>query len=700
MIISPPFLPNRQPNESDAQFVERAMTGGQPGAGTYPVSYQMNWHGGLHLTAPTGAAASLVRAIADGTVAYKRDPVPVSADPHHPQNYNGGWTDNGCVIIRHETEIGGTAAGATTRVVYFSIYMHLKTIPATVQQGSRIYRKDEVGTAGRIYGTAGLIHFEISCDEANMLAITGRSNAKNVYFNITDAARTNAVFGAMYFTLLVGTPFYASDPTNAPALPPVVYTSDAAQVVAMRFNAGNCTMETLHLGLRSETTPLTETGYEYKLFEHAKKLYPHSQSAGFELLRFGRVLGPDTLTPANAPHWRRVAYPGGSGWVDLNAPTVRKFSDADFPYCKDSRWMLVDGSSSFDSRCQSIEIWQWLGAQGNYPTPQEAQQKLADPDIKDRLSFMICKIQTEWDDSTIDTRFGWLKTDAQTKMSTGEFAKFKAHVSALCFWKQANLGIDGTHWHFHPTRFIQLMRRCGWLTVDEATQLLPRSVATWQQARQRFDGRSRQLSLMLRKYNILSPERQTQFLAQADNESDWFKTTAEYGRGQNHVYDAFYGRGIIQLTWAENYERYGKFRNFPDVGSTYVYQDPRITHTSTHKWAGGNAPSKVWYPRFDPDIAETDLFTAFDSAGFYWVTHGVLALSDDLFNTTSVGNCSTRVNGGLNGFEGRQMAAAYIMRFRGDSTDTTATSSFQVNKMWQGTNHVFNITVHFTPQRP
>ncbi len=699
MIVSPPFLPDRQTGETDDHFVERAMTSPQPGEGTYPVSYQMNWHGGIHLKAPPSGADAVVRAIADGTVAYKRDPVAVSADPQHPQNYNGGWTDNGCLIIRHETEIGGTSAAATT-IVYFSVYMHLSKIPATLQQGARIYRKQEVGTAGRIYGTPGMIHFEIICDEANMLAITGRHSAKDVYFTLSATPRTDAVFGAIYFTLLVGTPFYVSDPTHQPALPAVAYTNDAAQVLVMRFDAGNCTMETLRLGLRSETSPITENEYEYKLFENAKKLYPNSQSAGFELLRFGRVLGPNPLMPATAPNWRRVAYPGGIGWVNLNAPNVQKFSDADFPYCKDSRWMLVDGSSSFDSRCQSIEIWQWLGQKGNYPTPQEAQQKLADPDIKDRLSFTVCKIQTEWDHTTIDTRFGWLKTDPQTKMSAAEFTKFKAHVTALCFWKQANLGIDGTHWHFHPARFIALMRRCGWLTVDEVTQLLPRFVASWQHAHQRFAGRSRDLSLMLRKYNILTAVRQTQFFAQAENESDWFKTTAEYGRGQNHVYDAFYGRGIIQLTWAGNYEKYGIFRNFPDVAATYVYVDPRITHTSTHKWGGGNAPYKVWYPRFDPDVAETDLFTAFDSAGFFWVTHGVLHLSDDAFSTSSVGNCSTRVNGGLNGFEGRQKAAAYIMRFRGDSTDTTPNSNFTVHKMWNGTDHVYNITVSFTPQRP
>ena len=31
------------------------------------------------------------------------------------------------------------------------------------------------------------------------------------------------------------------------------------------------------------------------------------------------MIGPDALVPADVPHWREVRYPGGQGWVNLNA---------------------------------------------------------------------------------------------------------------------------------------------------------------------------------------------------------------------------------------------------------------------------------------------------------------------------------------------------------------------------------------------
>lgn len=53
-------------------------------------------------------------------------------------------------------------------------------------------------------------------------------------------------------------------------------------------------------------------------------------------------------------------------------------------------------------------------------------------------------------------------------------------------------------------------------------------------------------------------------LATAEHESDHFKTLTEYSKGKLKKYGkidestghAYYGRGYVQLTWKENYERY------------------------------------------------------------------------------------------------------------------------------------------------
>jgi len=727
MILSPPFLPDRLPNEADEAFVQRAMSGGNPAEGAFPVSFQMNWHGGLHLTAPAGDAQ--VRAIADGKIAFLRSSTKPNNDLLHPLNYRGAWTDDGCVIISHQTEIGADAAsGAPTAVGYFSIYMHLKDVGSDLKVGDPVYRKAVLGQAGTIYGVANTIHFEIVCDDDNVRLLTGRSDTYNP---VDGDGRTDAIFGAMHFLILVGTPFLPKDPRGALTPPAPAFTNEEAMFVVMKFVQGDCTMQTLYLDGTAIGAPLVEPGYEYELFATASKYYPQSPSAGYELLRLGRVRGPDPLNPADAPHWRRVAYPGGVGWVDLNGANVRKFSDADFPFW-DHWWMLIDGSASADSRCRDVKIIELLDPNGDLNvTPQEAQQKLQDPGIQVRLAHKICKFATEWDAATIDSRWGWLQTDPQTKMNAAEFARFKAHVSALSFWQQAKLGIDGVHWHFHPRQFVIQFRQCGWLSLDELTQLMPRnawdsasnktSPISWATARGRFSPYLLQLNRMFRKYNLLDAERQIHFLAQSFIETALWQTMREFGTGhqQHHkdgtlywpapameFYTVFYGRGAMQLTWPMNYEGYGIFRQYGQVTATYTYSDSRITHASKHQWSDGG-PVKVWFRRFDPEIVADDPFAAFDSAGFYWVSKhhsghlNINRVADQPFSTHSVGRVSVLVNGGGYGFGERQSYAAFLKRYRDDDTATTAKSTFSVQYTFSATNtKTYSIRVDFTPQRP
>ena len=144
MIISPPFLPDTRANESDETFVSRAMTPAL--TGKFPVSFEMQWHGGIHLQAPD--SDSPVRAIADGNIVYLRQPTARPTNPtelgEHPlYDPNKGWTDNGCIVIKHQTEIGENIT-----VTYYSIYMHLNRIENALKQGNNIYRKAKLGGAG------------------------------------------------------------------------------------------------------------------------------------------------------------------------------------------------------------------------------------------------------------------------------------------------------------------------------------------------------------------------------------------------------------------------------------------------------------------------------------------------------------------------------------------------------------------------
>ncbi|MBC7453806.1 MAG: hydroxyethylthiazole kinase, partial [Massilia sp.] len=137
MLISPPILLPRNTGETDDQWIARCMTGDSLGRGAYPVSHKLEWHGGLHLTAPrNGINVAAVRAIADGKIIFTRAPTVVnSADEDHPLNYFNGYTSDACVVIEHNTEIG---EGNAASVIFYSIYHHLTGLSDQIAKDKHI----------------------------------------------------------------------------------------------------------------------------------------------------------------------------------------------------------------------------------------------------------------------------------------------------------------------------------------------------------------------------------------------------------------------------------------------------------------------------------------------------------------------------------------------------------------------------------
>jgi len=282
MIISPPFLPAVAAGQADEAWIDAAMPAppsrladtGAP-EGSFPLSHNLMWHNGVHIQAPVGNGASLpARAIADGTVVFVSAPTAASTDIDHAQNYNpfdragaktAAWTDNGCVIIEHRTSIG--AEGTTeTEVVFYSVTMHLsalgKITPAgqttrrDLAVGDAIWRKDEIGTPGQVYGHAEQVHFEICCDAANLQALIGRVPnwvepvvAPATLPAPTTDGRIDSIFGSLYFYLP------ASTPTDTGATRPASNLRGAAGAgaatmgtpvwVKMTYATGDCIFEML-----------------------------------------------------------------------------------------------------------------------------------------------------------------------------------------------------------------------------------------------------------------------------------------------------------------------------------------------------------------------------------------------------------------------------------------------------------------------
>lgn len=656
MLISSPFLPAPVAGETKDQYLDRSMVVGTAGDGGFPVSFEMNWHGGVHLSAPSGATE--VRAIADGKVAFIRQPTARSTDPKHALNYRGGWTDDGVVVIKHETDIGAIAAvrasaavpatattpavaavaaspAVLTKVVFFSVYLHLGSVkPLAVNDN--VFRMNELGTAGSIYGVRDRIHLEVVCDDANVLALTGRNTAQSV----TSAdGRADVIFGKIWYFVPSGAAFLQSDPLPPPrrrgrppapnpGLPPVQFTSTADMLISVEF-VGMDAVVTSH---DATGVPLgasvTITNYVGQLMPRAAGLFPQSQSAGVELMRFGRASGSEPLNPSNAPNWLQAPHPGGTGFVDVNATGVRRTSDADFPSWDfgglNKGWVLVDGSSSKDSRSTDPGVIALLDLNKDQVVPvSEATVALADPNVQLSLSHKICKFPSEWDPATIDQRLSFLKDEAPAKLTAAEYQKLRDHVSALCFWSGSAPGISSNHWHFHPREFIRHFKKCIWLSQRELAQCIPRKLAsltnppsgpvfavhtkaTFPQALALAAPWTPGISLMMRKHLISeSPERVAHFLAQVIAETG-LQFVVEIG-GASKSYAPLYGRGLIQLT-EPNYAPYGVYRGFPA-------KFPTVN------------PLFVNLLGWDPDalIARTqtvfDAETCADTAGFYWLTH-------------------------------------------------------------------------------
>jgi predicted chitinase len=700
MLISPPFLLTRLATETEDAWIDRCMAGGQPGDGAFPLSFNLGWHGGMHLIAPmNGNQPEPVRAIADGTVVVLRKPTPQPAGPlpaGHPLTYRGRWTDDGLVVLRHETEIG---EGINGQVVFFSIHMHLSAIHPALALGRTVYRKAEIGTAGQLYGNPQRgIHFEIVCNDANLRALVGRSSGD---LRIDADGRLDAVYGQMYFVLPGGTAFYGRKPLdhlsvahvhppkpNATApLPPLevleaTYTSgtDDLLVIGLRYaggegeerQRGSAYLTTLRLDGTTLGDALEEVDAEYNLYARANEVseaHPAdarpAPSAVYELLRFGRVVNTanETQLPQDVPHWREVRYPGGQGWVNLNAANVRKFSDADFPHWQ--RWQLIDDSEDCDSRCDSPTLRSWLDVNGDGQLDlTEATSRLSDPSLAPRLARTICKFPSEWELGIIDQRWSWLKTSTPENplpLPDEKFQLFCAHIQALAFLP-GNTGLPSAHWHFQPKEFVKQFRKCGWIESRRLASIYPQASA------QNVVKYSAELSKCIRKYLIQGCARVGHFLGQAAVESSQFIFMSELYNGDPFDYfrpyakaknfsgwlgnvewndgGTFRGRGFKQLTGRDNYARYWCYRGWlaPNSFKTGWWRNTRwwgLSGTSVPASAYGTLPiqdaatiqqliESMRPPAIaNADLVSTDLHACIDTAGWFWAKNGLLKTADD-----------------------------------------------------------------------
>ena len=571
MIISSPFLRERDATQSDDNWVDAMMPVSSRRG--YPLNASDSWHGGIHIPhTDSGALPDKVRAIADGTVVsfrmpskpWKRDQFPLKYSPLR-------GTDDGYVLLKHETEIG---SGEDGKVVYYSLYMHLKHLEAEIKTDANIYRKAPLGSSGMTDGQ-NEFHFQIFCDEANVSKLAGRANGE---LNINESGRTDVVYGDVHFYLPAGTKFYEARPSANIATTTnlnEVHTSAVPLYASMSLSKGACTMITRQERAQEEGayepvgSPLVNADgedYEYNLYKTATSHYPQSPSAGYELLRFGRIINTEheTLVPADAPLWMTVNYPGGQGVVNLAVAAVKKFSDADFPHWMG--WQLIDDDKDTHSQCNSAAIRN-LRQEDRYAAQN---------------SKLICCIPFEWEKSTIDARYKWLMTGLPWEqctpektatwqvpgsqgskdrilMSEEDYGRFKQHTEALCFDSGA-LG-SGKVWHFDPRGFIEHFRKCGWVDEIDLSRIYS---TTAKDIREKYRN---SINSILIKYGMNNPIRAAHFLGQGAIESQNLNLMVEgsvsFNRHPEHPSFAEEINGY----YADPTDIYGYFHNYEREGN-------------------------------------------------------------------------------------------------------------------------------------
>ena len=440
MLISNPLL---APNDNfAAEFVAQGL---ELLSGVYPVGPGQMWHGGCHLRCPASQTHD-VRAIADGTVVGFRLPTKTPTDraklAAHDLNYGGGWTDDGFVLLKHVKE-----SGEGVQVVFYSLYMHLSQLgpekedkrprlfngaPGVVVRdgNTRVSRKDILGQLGSIYGQKDTMHFEIFAENASFETFFKPSKSGdgamklwgNVYFNIPK--------GTLY-TLDTPKPGQTIETRNK-------IPTEEPLFVSLCYDRGNGVMKA-YRSTGEKIGEFIDPGAEYRLYERAQQWFPKNTSAGYELLRYGRLLNVDGAFPKDAPNWQQVPLGFGPlGWIDLNRPSIRKRSDADFP---EELWRPIkETDKAFnpaDSKCEAPELIKIFDpAKEGITAPLELNRALTDKAFQERAQSLVCCFPSEWDyanEDAVKTKLGWVegyfKNRAQREKELAE--KQKAWIAAI-----------------------------------------------------------------------------------------------------------------------------------------------------------------------------------------------------------------------------------------------------------------------------
>ena len=220
------------------------------------------------------------------------------------------------------------------------------------------------------------MHFEIFTDEAGLNKFSKRG--KNDCIVDSQGQGEADLWGDVHFVIPKGTLYRLQEPdpskpdgimfltrtTHATLCVSVAYSRAPSPTAAVAANGNR--LLTTYLESGEQIGQRSDPNFEYEIHKLAQKRFPQHISAGYELIRFGRVIGPDSLPPT-ASNWQLLPLGyGRQGWVDLNQPTIKKLSDADFPYW---HWRHIEepAATAHDGKCEPATLLNLLKLKQKVP---------------------------------------------------------------------------------------------------------------------------------------------------------------------------------------------------------------------------------------------------------------------------------------------------------------------------------------------
>ncbi|MGS0989322.1 peptidase M23 [Burkholderia glumae] len=438
--------------------------------------------------------------------------------------------------------------------------------------GRKVRRKDILGYTGDCQGKRHL-HFEIFMTPGDFDAYFGATQLGHPH---VETPQGSDCWGHSYYVIPANQTFRAQPPGvdahsklhGIQFAPKQEGQNEHSLYVEVYFNNGDKFTNVWSVaadGSRTLLTPVPvgEPQFEYEMYKRASALYSACASDGYEMLRFGRILSqPETLPPAPAQEtsttfnpratWYCIPFASGQqGYIDISKPSIKKVSDADFPFFMGWRKIQaqtapVDPNGLWDLDKLKALVRTSIGnveaaGSGAAAAQQTAEQKseamrhyISDPDhkaVQALLHGFVCEAPSEWDSANLDPRYRNLLDDGEHfEGNQDAYNKFLEFVKKLQFWDKTGLPAGGKVWFFHPLAFIRHFRKNAWLSPEEFKQIY--SANRYRRNQQPTQDQLRAkylipLNIAVRKYGLTSPTRLAHFLGQGAVESDWLTSMQE-----------------------------------------------------------------------------------------------------------------------------------------------------------------------------